>query len=124
MSDPLQMDPVQAMLAQTSLQRTLFDATSRYYGIDPATLDLAGADPVIYLRRRLVPAPQRFQLLQEHTVTQGERLDHLAAQYLGDPRLFWRLCDANNAMLPDELTATVGRKLRVTLPDGISGVPL
>ena len=28
---------------------------------------------------------------------QGERLDNVAAQYLGDPTLFWRLCDANNA---------------------------
>ena len=74
--------------------------------------------------RRFVPQPERFQLLQEHTVVQGERLDNLAAQYLGDPTLFWRLCDANRAMRPWELTATVGRRLRVTMPDGITGAPL
>ena len=30
-------------------------------------------------------------------------------------------CDANGAMQPDELTETVGRRLRITLPEGITG---
>ena len=34
----------------------------------------------------------------------GDRLDNVSAQYLGDPEQFWRLCDANNAMEPEELT--------------------
>lgn len=121
-SDPT-MDPVQAMLAQTSLKTTLFVPTSRYYGLDTATIIQNGV-PVAYLTRRFVPPPERFQLLQEHQVAEGERLDNLAAQYLGDPTLFWRLCDANRAMRPDELTATIGRKLRITLPDGIAGTAL
>ena len=115
-----QTDPVQAMLAQTSLKTTLFAPSSRYYGIDTTTLVTPGG-PVRYLLRRFVPPPERFQLLQEHTVTQGERLDNVTARYLGDPTLFWRICDANRAMLPDELTAVIGRKLRITLPDGITG---
>ena len=53
---------------------------------------------------------------------QGERLDNIAAQYLGDPTLFWRLADANGAMRPEELTETVGRKLRITMPEGITGI--
>ena len=53
----------------------------------------------------------------------GERLDNIAAQYMGDPTLFWRLCDANNAMRPEELTETIGRILRITLPQGIPGAP-
>ena len=52
---------------------------------------------------------------------EGERLDIIAAQHLGDPEQFWRLCDANGAMRPDELTETVGRRLRITLPEGIPG---
>jgi hypothetical protein len=59
--------------------------------------------------------------LQEHTVKEGDRLDNLAALYLSDPELFWRLCDANNAICPEELTETVGRILRITLPEGIPG---
>lgn len=124
MSNGVQTDPVQALLAQTALQRTLFSATSRYYGIETQTLGLPQGRTIIYLRRRLVPPPERFQLLQEHTVVQGDRLDNLAAQYLGDPTLFWRLCDANRAMRPEELTETVGRKLRITLPEGITGSSL
>jgi hypothetical protein len=124
MIDPLQMDPVQAMLAQTSLKNTLFAANSRYYGMDTDTLALPQGKTIIYLQRRFLPPAERFQLLQEHVVTQGERLDNIAAQFLGDPELFWRLCDANNAMRPDELTETVGRTLRITLPEGITGTAL
>jgi len=113
-------DPVQAMLAQTSLKTTLFAPTSRYYGIDTTPIDVDHR-PVLYLLRRFIPQPERFALIQEHTVTQAERLDNVTARYLGDPALFWRICDANRAMRPDELTETVGRKLRITLPDGITG---
>lgn len=118
-----QTDPVQAMLAQTSLKTTLFAPTSRYYGLGTATLE-AGGVTVRYLLRRFVPPPERFQLLQEHTVLQGERIDVVTARYLGDPTLFWRLCDANRAMRPDQLMATVGRKLRITMPSGITGVQM
>lgn len=124
MSNGVPTDPVQALLAQTAPQRTLFSATSRYYGLDTDTLDLPQGKTVIYLRRRFVPPPERFQVLEEHTVVQGDRLDNLAVQYLGDPTLFWRLADANRAMRPEELTQALGRKLRITLPEGITGSSL
>jgi hypothetical protein len=124
MSNGMPTDPVQALLAQTSLKNTLFAATSRYSGIDPATMTSADGRTIVFLRRRFLPAPERFQLLQEHTVTQGERPDNIAAKYLGDPELFWRIADANNAMRPEELVETIGRKLRITLPEGISGTLL
>jgi hypothetical protein len=124
MSNGAQTDPIQALLAQTALQRTLFAATSRYYGINTDTLDRPGGGTIIYLQRRFVPPPEGFQVLQERTVVQRDRLDNLAAQYLGDPTLFWRICDANRAMRPEDLTATAGRKLRITLPEGIAGSAL
>jgi hypothetical protein len=89
-----------------------------------AELQLPGGKTLVYLRRRFVPPPERFQLLQLHTVTEGERLDNITARYLGDPEQFWRVCDANNAMRPEELTETIGRKLRITLPEGITGPTL
>jgi hypothetical protein len=124
MSSFLNIDPVQAMLSQTSLQRTLFPSTSRYYGIDTATLQRPGRTDVVYLRRRFVPPASAFQVVEQHTVTSGERPDHVAAQFLGDPTLFWRLCDANNVMRPEELASTVGSKIDITLPDGVSGTAL
>jgi hypothetical protein len=124
MSNGIPTDPVQAMLAQTSLQKNLFTATSRYYGIDTETLTTADGMTIIYLKRRFLPSPDRFQLLQEHTVTQAERLDNIAAKFLGDPELFWRIADANGAMRAEELVQTVGRRLRITLPEGIAGSSL
>jgi hypothetical protein len=97
--------------------------TSRYAGIETATIEDAAGVTIIYLRRRFVPPPERFALLQEHAVQQGDRVDNVTAHYLDDPEQFWRICDANRAMRPDELTKTVGRRLRITLPEGIPGMP-
>jgi len=124
MSNPLLVDPIQAMLAQTSLKNTLFGSPSRYFGIDTLNYVTPQGTTIVYIQRRFLPPAESFQLIQQHTVMQGERLDNIAAQYLGDPTLFWRLCDANNAMRPDELTETIGRKLDITLPDGVTGAKL
>jgi len=99
----------------------MFPITSRYYNIERAELETADGRKIVYLRRRFVPPAERFELLQEHVVTEGDRLDNITAQYLGDPEQFWRICDANNAVRPDELTEEVGRRLRITLPEGIPG---
>ena len=107
---------VQNLLSPTSAQATQFPPTSRYYGLATITMTPPGQPAVIYLERRFIPSPDSFQLLQQHTVTQGERLDNIAAQYLGDPQAFWRICDANRAMRPEDLTTTIGRKLAITLP--------
>ncbi|HSD47045.1 MAG TPA: hypothetical protein VLB87_10485 [Pyrinomonadaceae bacterium] len=100
-----------------------FPPTSRYYGIETATLKTADGRTEVYLRRRFVPPAEKFELLVEHEVTDDERLDNIAARYMDDPEAFWRIADANSAMRPEELTETVGRKLRITLPEGIPGVP-
>jgi hypothetical protein len=97
----------------------LFSPTSRYYGIATATLTTPDGKTIVYLTRRFVPSADRFALLQLHTVTQGERLDNIANRFLGDPQAYWRICDANNAMRPAEMTETLGRQLRITLPEGI-----
>jgi hypothetical protein len=114
---------LQALLMATQGQATPFPPTSRYYGIATKTIQTADGRTVIYLSRRFVPSPDNFALLQYHTVTQGERLDNITAKYLNDPQQFWRICDANGAMRPDELTETVGRKIRITLPQGVPALP-
>ena len=116
-------DPLKAMLQTDTFKANLFGPNSRYFGIETATLETEDGQMIIYLRRRFVPLPERLALLQEHEVAEGERLDNITAQYLGDPELFWRICDANAAMRPDELTETIGRRLRIALPEGIPGTP-
>jgi hypothetical protein len=93
----------------------MFTTNSRYYGIEIATRQTASNQTVTYLKRRFIPPSKKFEVLQEHMVTQGDRLDNITANYLGDPEQFWRLCDANNVMHPNELTAQIGRKLRIPL---------
>ena len=124
-------DPLQALL-QGPAKPTLFSPNSRYAGIDTGTLKIPSSksiaktveeQTIAYLRRRFVPPPERFALLQEYNVVQGDRLDNLAAKFVGDPEGFWQICDANAAMRPEELTEIVGRTLRITLPEGIPATP-
>jgi hypothetical protein len=117
------IDPFIAMTQPGALSNTVFPISSRYYGLATATLTAPDGKQVIYLTRRFLLQPESLALLQEHVVTEGERLDNITAHYLGDPEQFWQVCDANRAMLPEELTETIGRRLRITLPQGIPGVP-
>ncbi len=121
MNDPTQA--LQSLLQPPQLKTSLFPPTSRYAGIDTKTIETGAGLVVIYLKRRFLSSPNNFSLLQEHVVTQGERLDNVTARYVGDPEQFWRICDANGAMRPQELTETLGRRLRITLPEGIPGIP-
>ena len=99
-----------------------FPPNSRYHGTRTKELERPDGEKLVYLERRFVPMSDRFAMLGVHSVVQGDRLDNITARYLGDPEQFWRVCDANSAMRPDELTEEVGRQLRITLPEGIPGV--
>ena len=111
-------NPLQDLLLPGGLRHSLFPQGSRYRGIDTATMDGPDGEPVVYLLRRFLPSPEDFTVLQEHTVSQGERLDNITARYLSDPEQFLQICDANNIMRPREAEKT-GRTLRITLPLGV-----
>jgi hypothetical protein len=115
-------DPLQLLLQAAPLNTVLFPPNSRYHGVPTAVHIMPDGTTVSYVRRRFIPSPEQLTVLQEHTLVQGERLDHLAAKYFGDPELFWRLCDANVVMRPGDLTEVIGRRIRITLPEGIRGV--
>lgn len=95
-----------------------FPPASRYFGIEVAERVNENGDRIPYLRRRIVPPSHHFELIEEHRVKQGERLDLIAAQRIGDPEMYWLICDANDAIRPEELIETVGRTLRITMPGG------
>ena len=114
-------DLLQNLLGMGALRVNPFPPNSRYANVQTATLETPDGKVTVYLRRRWVPPPERFALLQEYTVTEGERIDNLAARLIGDPELFWQLCDSNGAMKPEELTESIGRRIRITLPEGIPG---
>jgi hypothetical protein len=94
----------------------MFEHTSRYYDLETANHTTPDGRVVAYKRRRFLPQGREMQLLIDVTVIQGDRLDLIAARTLGDPEQFWRVCDANDAMDPRELTAEPGRSVRVPVP--------
>jgi hypothetical protein len=51
-----------------------------------------------------IPLPTNPPLQGYHRRSEGQRLDLIAYRYLKDANGFWRLCDANNAIVPDALT--------------------
>lgn len=105
------------------MKTNAFPITSRYYNSETGQIVTRGGKTIVYLRRRRVPQPEEFVTLAEHRVIESGRLDNITAEYIGDPEQFWRLCDANNALEPDELEEPVGRTIRITLPEGIPGNP-
>jgi hypothetical protein len=97
----------------------MFDTTSRYFNLETATINVPddedGTREIRYVRRRIIASTENQTTLVEHTVAQGERLDQTTARYLGDPTQFWRVCDANNVLQPEELEET-GRLIKIALP--------
>lgn len=114
-------DPLKAFMQANALSSPAFSPDSRYHGLDTTQWTRADGVTITYVRRRFVPPPENFASLREHRVAEGDRLDNLAARYLSDAQQYWRLCDGNGVIRPDELTDTIGKILRITLPEGVPG---
>jgi hypothetical protein len=100
----------------------VFSPASRYFNLPTATFETPLGD-VVYVLRRFCPQPDRLAIIEEHIVQLGDRLDNVTAHYLDDAEQFWRIADANSALRPEELVERVGRRLRITLPEGVPGMP-
>lgn len=102
----------------------MFSATSRYASLATTTTTVSAPDgttrTITYVRRRLLPRPDDHTLLTEHTVAPGERLDHVAARYLGDPTQFWRICDATDVLEPETLEIP-SQRLPIAMPPTSGG---
>ena len=101
------------------------DPNSRYSGTGTALLTLQDGRTVAYRLRRFLPQGRTLPLLAEARAGRDERLDLFTYRTLGDPEQFWQVCDANDAMRPEDLTAGEERILRVTMPQmpGGAGSP-
>ena len=115
------MDPLQLILQQAGLRTNYFSPSSRYYGLEVNSIETPTQGEVSYVKRRFISQPENFQTIREHTVSENERLDNITYQHLGDPEQFWRICDANAVMIPNDLTKTIGSKIRITMPEGLTG---
>lgn len=115
-------DPFQTILNSGNRPTNNFPISSRYYSVGTETIELADKKSVVYLKRRFIPLAEELELITEHSLKTGDRLDNIAASYIGDPEQFWQVADANNAMKPEELTEEPGKKIRITQPLGIRTV--
>jgi nucleoid-associated protein YgaU len=115
--------PLQAMMQLGVVPPVTFPTDSRYYGYGVLQYTAPDGSLVPYLQRRIVPQPgsATYAVIAQHTVRQGDRLDLIAAKYLGDPILAWLICDANGAIRPHDLVATPGRVLMIPAPQGVPG---
>lgn len=96
---------------------------SRYDGLAIREHREGDGPPRLHLARRFIAPPDERAVLTEHRVEAGDRLDRLAAAYLGDSEQAWRICDANAVLAPGELLARVGQRIRIALPEGLPGAP-
>ena len=113
-------NPVQAMLEAGVVEATDFPADSRYHGLPTRTWTAPDGRQVPYVARRFSPPPEAFATLGFRRTAEGDRLDRIAAEAVGNPQAFWLHCDANGAIWPEELEET-GREVRLTLPEGVPG---
>jgi hypothetical protein len=113
--------PIDTFVAAGGTSGAPIAQNSRYYGLATTTWTQPDGTVVRYLQRRIIPQPDQYTTVRLYAVIQGDRIDTVANAQLGDPLLYWILCDANAAMDPDSLTEEPGRVVRITLPAGIGG---
>lgn len=89
----------------------VFDPKSRYVlaEVEPYETQDARGRTVHALP---LPEPLEQTVLGDHERKLGERLDHVAASLLNDPHGFWRIAEANGALLPDALA----QRPRLSIP--------
>jgi hypothetical protein len=115
--------PLQTLIQMGVIPSVNFPTDSRYYGSSTLSYTAPNGQTFTYLARRIVPQPgaPNYATVAKHRVNQGDRLDLLAAKYLGDPLIFWLICDANAAIRPTDLVETPGTIFNITMPQGVPG---
>lgn len=93
--------------------------SSRYYGATVEFFTGPNGVQVAYLQRRIIPQPDIYTATQNYAIVDGDRLDNLSFKFLGDPLLYWMICDANGATDPDDLTAQAGSTILIPLASAI-----
>ena len=94
----------------------MIDPDSRYADLEVLEHTAPDGTVIRYVDRRFVPPSAAHRRLSRVAVVDGDRLDGITARTLGDPTQYWRICDANEAMHPTDLTDEPGSVLDVPSP--------
>ena len=115
-------DPVQMLIAAGAIPTSPFGPSSRYGNVAIGRYQISASDPAVaYVLRRVVPRRRDIPVSTLHIVRAGDRIDSLAAHYLGDAELHWRIADANVVADMLQLTATPGLRIVIPPPPGAAG---
>jgi hypothetical protein len=88
----------------------MFFRGSRYADLPVLhTTDSRGRE-VAYKATRFIP---ESEFVAGHLVNEGDRLDRIAFDYFRDAERFWRICDANVTMWPEDLVREPGRVIGI-----------
>jgi hypothetical protein len=110
---------IQSMVAAAAGTGAPTNPSSRYYGAQVETYTTPNGIQIAYLQRRIIPQAHVYTTLRNYSINEGDRLDNLAYKFMGDPILYWMICDANSAVDPDQLTAEPGSTIQIPLSAGI-----
>ena len=119
-------DPVEMLISAGAIPVSPFGPASRYADVALGRYEFPGDDAgdkisVTYVLRRFIPQARDIPIAARHRVVAGERVDILAANYLGEAQLNWRVADANLATDMLDLTATPGTRIAIPMPPGAAG---
>jgi hypothetical protein len=93
----------------------VFFKGSRYENVDENEIEDRTGRGLHYKKVRFIPPTPA---VRGHVVVQGERLDQIAFRTLNDPQRFWRICDANETMWPEDLVVELGRTIGIPSAEG------
>jgi hypothetical protein len=92
----------------------MFFKGSRYEKVATNQITDSTGRVLVYKKIRFIPSTAG---VVAYTVKQADRLDLIANLSFRDAQRFWRICDANDAMWPDDLLM-IGRTLLIPPSEG------
>jgi hypothetical protein len=93
----------------------MFFKGSRYEDVETTQITDATGRVIPYIKVRFIPPTPA---VVGHSVLQGERLDLISNNYYKDAQRFWRICDANFAMWPDDEVAVPNATILIPPSEG------
>jgi hypothetical protein len=94
---------------------SMFFQGSRYEKVDTAQIADRTGQVILYKKVRFITATPA---VLGHTLVQGERLDQISYSFYKDAQRFWRICDANYAMWPDDLVSQANVTILIPPSEG------
>jgi hypothetical protein len=92
----------------------MFFKGSRYEKVATNQITDPTGRVIVYKKIRFIPPTQG---VVGYMVRQGDRLDLIANLSFRDAQRFWRICDANDSMWPDDLLQ-IGKTLEIPSSEG------